>query len=115
MGFTETTFFFVFLPSSIILYLLTDRVFQNKTVNNSVLVALSFIFYYWAQKETLLVFIALCLFTYMAGKMAEAGKSSRLFFPFIFLVGVLVFYKYGSLLSVTINRLFDRDICSQDF
>ena len=110
MGFTETTFFFVFLPSSIIIYLLIDRVFQNKTVNNSVLAALSFIFYYWAQKETLLVFIALCLFTYMAGKMAEAGKSSRLFFPFIFLVGVLVFYKYASLLSVTINRLFDRDI-----
>ncbi len=110
MGFTEVTFFFAFMPLSIILYLLAERLFHNDKVNNSILVAFSLLFYYWASKESLVVFLAIVIFTYMAGLSAAPGiagekQKNRAAFPIVLLIGVLVFYKYVTLMVTWINGI----------
>lgn len=111
MGFTETTFFFVLLPASIILYLFTDCVFHNNKINNILLGVFSLFFYFWAQREAFLIFIAICVFTYMAGIMVEEGKEKKkIAFSVLVLIGVLLFYKYISLLISIINTMLNREI-----
>ena len=106
MGFTEITFLFVFLPATIVLYLLADKVFRNDTVDNVLLVIFSFVFYYWAGKETIAVFVTLAVFTYMAGKMLELEKKkSMVVFFLVCLVGTLAFYKYALLVGEWINEV----------
>ena len=106
MGFTEITFLFVFLPASIVLYLLADKVFHNDTVDNVMIVIFSFVFYYWAGKETIIVFVALALFTYMAGRiLCIDKKKSMVVFSLFCLVGTLVFYKYAQLVGEWINEV----------
>ena len=91
MGFTEITFLFVFLPASIVLYLLADKVFHNDTVDNVLLVVLSIAFYYWAGKETLAMFLFIAVFTYMAGRvLSSERKRANIVFPIVFLTGTLV-------------------------
>lgn len=106
MGFTEITFLFVFLPASIVLYLLADKVFHNDTVDNVMIVIFSFVFYYWAGKETLTVFLFIAVFTYMAGRMLSSErKKANVVFPIILLVGMLVFYKYAKMAGEWINEI----------
>lgn len=91
MGFTELTFLFVFLPTTIVLYLAADKVFHNDTLDNILLVVFSVAFYYWAGEETLHLFAIIAVFTYMAGKMLEKeNKKASAAFPIVCLVGVLV-------------------------
>ena len=106
MGFTEITFLFVFLPLSGVLYLIADKVFHNDTLDNMLLVVFSMLFYYWAGKETLKVFLFVAVFTYMAGKILENDKKkSTVVFPVVCLVGTLVFYKYAVLVGTWINEV----------
>lgn len=77
MGFTEVTFLFVFLPLSIILYLAADRIFHQTKLNNALLVILSFIFYYWAQKEAVLFVVLTGLFIYLSGQMLEKREDPQ--------------------------------------
>ena len=108
MGFTETIFLFVFLPFSIILYILIDKIFHRDNVNNLLLVIMSLFFYYWADKKSLLIFVIIVLFSYMAGYLVRAGSSSRkgkLVFGLVCVVGLLVFYKYYAFICTAINRL----------
>ena len=120
MGFTEVTFLFVFLPLSIILYLAADRIFHQAKLNNALLVILSFIFYYWAQKEAVLFVVLTGLFIYLSGQMLEkredeepnGGRRKKLRLPIIVLIGVLVFYKYGALAASWINGMAKMTLVS---
>lgn len=106
MGFTELTFLFVFLPTTIVLYLAADKAFHNDTLDNILLVVFSVAFYYWAGEETLHLFAIIAVFTYMAGKMLEKeNKKASAAFPIVCLVGVLVYYKYAQLLGKWINEV----------
>ncbi len=106
MGFSEITFLFVFLPLSIVLYLLVDKVFRNDTADNVLIVVLSIIFYWWANKETVSVFMFVAAFTYMAGKvLGNEKKKANVFFPVVCLIGILLFYKYAKLVGEWINEV----------
>ena len=116
VGFTESTFLFVFLPISIIIYLFIDKVFHKIIVNNIVLVGLSLVFYFWASKETFFLFLFICFFVFISGQMlmrnntdSIRGKETILF-PLIFVIGILVFYKYVAFVSSWINELANTDL-----
>ena len=102
MGFSEISFLFVFLPVSIVVYLLFECLFKKDTLNNIILILFSLLFYYWADKEAFLLFIQLIAFTYMAGYLASKGKIS---FSLVCIVGVLLYYKYTSYVVNIINDL----------
>ncbi len=118
MGFTEITFLFVFLPISIIVYLFVEKIFHKDKVNNIILVVLSLIFYFWASKETFIIFLFTCFFVFVSGQMLEKyninsnGGSRKVLFPLILLVGALIFYKYISIMASWINELADIDLIS---
>ncbi len=120
MGFTELSFLFVFLPVSVVIYLACEWVFHNVKLNNAVLVVMSFVFYWWANKEAVIAVLLLCLFVYVSGHMLEnrddgirADKRKRLVrVPVILTVGLLAFYKYVSLIAEWINRLADMTLIS---
>lgn len=126
MGFTELTFLFVFLPVSIIIYLLADKIFHKDVVNNAILVAFSLLFYFWAGKGSLFIFLAIAFFTYMAGQMVEnvsrntvldvksANAKQRVAFHIMCLVGILAFYKYAVFVVNWINKLLGREQSSMD-
>lgn len=53
MGFTEVTFLFVFMPVSIILYLLVEGLFHNDKANNSLLVVFSLWFLFLGKEKSI--------------------------------------------------------------
>ncbi len=112
MGFTQISFLFVFLPVSIILYYLADKIFHKDEMNNGILVFLSLLFYYFANKESLYIFILLALVTYIAGYVAKTKK--RILCSLLFFIGVLAFYKYVTFISSWINSLADIKIITVD-
>lgn len=107
MGFTEVTFLFVFMPASVLVYLLADRILHDDKVNNSLLVLMSLGFYFWASRESLLIFILIGLFTYFTGRALrkkEDSPKNRIAIPVIILTGLLLFYKYSTIIISTINN-----------
>ena len=102
MSFAGHTFLFVFLPVTTILYLAAERLFNYDPVNNILLILFSAAFYAWADSNSLVVFAAISIFTYLAGHLVS-GASERnmrywLAFSLIILIGLLGFYKYVELL-----------------
>lgn len=117
MGFTEITFLFIFLPASILLYLLTDRLFKNVKISNAVLSALSLAFCFWTDKDSLIFLAALIIFVYLAGLVlkkyggpAPGHKRAAAAVPVIILTAVLLFFKYTSVISSWINKAAGRGI-----
>ena len=115
MGFTEVTFLFVCMPVSIIIYLFFDKVLHNTNFKNFILVALSFIFYLWANKEATLFLFVIGFYLYFAGEMLDkmnqdCENKGKIKIPIIFLLGVLVFYKYISLIVEYINTFANTNL-----
>lgn len=77
MGFSEISFLFVFLPVSVLIYLLVELIFHNDRVNNVVLSVMSLVFYYWAGKESLILVAAIVLFTFFAGKILSWDRNPK--------------------------------------
>lgn len=112
MGFTQISFLFVFLPVSIILYCLAEMLFHKDKINNGILVFLSLLFYYYADKESLYIFILLALVTYISGYAVKTKK--RIIFTIVFFVGTLAFFKYFTFISSWINSLSGIKIITID-
>ncbi len=116
MGFTELTFLFVYFPASIVLYILFEKIFHNDKLNNIVLVFLSTIFYLWSSWRTMLFFIGVVIFTYIAGWMAQnknrGEKRVSITLPIICLVGVLAYYKYATIIIDKFNNLTNANLFS---
>ncbi len=75
MSFTSETFIFVFLPLSVVVYLLVNR-FKSMKLKNIVLLVLSGIFYAWTDIKTLALFACLVLLTFMTGKLVAYSRQS---------------------------------------
>lgn len=114
MGFTEITFLFVFMPISIAIYLLAEAIFHNDRVNNVILVFMSLLFYFWADKQSLVVFLAIAMYTYMAGWMVspikEGEKGKRIVAPVVLFIATLAFYKYLTLVIAWINKIIGKEL-----
>ncbi len=117
MGFTEVTFLFVFLPVSILVYLIAESVFHKDKLNNVILVVMSFIFYIWANENAVIIVATIGFFVFIAGQMAQKTgneeQSNRLKktirFLIMILIGLLIFYKYASFIVSWINNLVGKN------
>ena len=116
MSFTETTFLFVFLPVSITMYLLVDIFFHNTRANNLVLVFFSLLFYYWANKTSIIFLFLITLFLFISGKLLEKEESpsvkKTIHLLITLLIGLLAIYKYASSIANWINQVIDLNIIS---
>jgi len=109
MNFTSSTFIFYYLPISIVLYLLINKL--SKKAGKILLLALSFIFVYWANKESLFFILITCLYTYIFGILIYKYRSKIILFISISIpILVLLFYKYRHLFVSLINILFKKNI-----
>ncbi|MCR5793547.1 MAG: MBOAT family protein [Lachnospiraceae bacterium] len=113
MLFTSTTFLFVFLPVTLLLYYLLP----GKKTKNIILLILSLIFYAWG--EPLFVFVMLLsiimnwLFGYLVGKTKETNRSHAKL-----IVGISVFFnliiififKYLNFTVDNLNAVLGTDI-----
>ena len=96
MNFSTLFFVFVFLPVSLILYLICPRVCKN-----ALLVLVSFCFYAWGQPLHLLLLLLVTVFNYCVARDIGArvesdssGSKSVLAIGVLFNLLLLVFYKY---------------------
>lgn len=74
MGFSSSTFLFIFLPFSIIIYLISDHFFQTRGQNN-VLIILSLAFYAWGSLDTLFIVILYSFVVYLLGQLIYKRSS----------------------------------------
>ena len=96
MNFSTLFFVFVFLPVSLILYLICPRVCKN-----ALLVLVSFCFYAWGQPLHLLLLLLVTVFNYCVARDIGArvesdssGSKGVLVIGVLFNLLLLVFYKY---------------------
>ena len=96
MNFSTLFFVFVFLPVSLILYLICPRVCKN-----ALLVLVSFCFYAWGQPLHLLLLLLVTVFNYCVARDIGArvesdssGSKGVLAIGVLFNLLLLVFYKY---------------------
>lgn len=110
MGFTEETFLFIFLPFTIIAYLILGQ-FNSLHLQNLVIIAFSVAFYAWSSLGTLALFIILCVSIYLIGYalylVCKKGERKRLpvLISCLALLLPLCFFKYTAFIVDTINAL----------
>lgn len=108
MGFTESTFIFLFLPIAITIYLLVGLARVPKACNIT-LIALDLVFYAWNGMDTLAFFVLLVVLTYLMGNVAAIGDGGArrrgLGIGIATLLAALVAVKYVPFLTQTLNDM----------
>ncbi len=112
MVFSTSTFLFLFLPGTVILYYLLSKLCPKCT--NLFLFAASILFYSWnaAQYTVLLLFSVFLNYT-AAILLSLSGKKTvrriLLVFSLAVNIGLLCYYKYSDFLLLNLSRLFHAD------
>ena len=134
MGFTTTTFLFVFLPTVLILYFLSEKIsgnFNSSIAGKLVLIVTSYIFYSWALATSGILLLIYSLIVFLIGKCIQVGygysvcvplryKDKRIekninvaIFPMILgvvcSIGLLYHFKYAYTVSTSISQFFYTD------
>ncbi|MEM9920874.1 MAG: MBOAT family O-acyltransferase [Bacteroidota bacterium] len=98
MVFSSNVFLYLFLPVTLLVYLLAPR-----SVKNALLLLASLLFYAWGESEYVLIMLASILGNYLlalgTGRAASPGGARRWFILSLLLnLGLLVFFKYFNFL-----------------
>ncbi|MBQ0101664.1 MAG: MBOAT family protein [Firmicutes bacterium] len=117
MGFSSEIFLFLFLPISVIAYLIADRIGNMKGKNITLLV-LSALFYLISGSKTFILFAALTVGVYMVGslvhyaKKSEEGKNAGIWMALsVICLGLyLLAYKYMPFVNEKASALLEREI-----
>lgn len=117
MGFTAQTFLFIFLPLSIVAYLLCTRL-HRPLLNNILLALMSLAFYVFCGLHALMVFLGLIVFVYLMGvligyaRQAAGEKASRRWMALgaAALVTLLFLCKYLTFLLDTLSALLPLEL-----
>lgn len=117
MGFTAQTFLFIFLPLSIVAYLLCTRL-HRPLLNNILLALMSLAFYVFCGLHALVVFLGLIVFVYLMGvligyaRQAAGEKASRRWMALgaAALVALLFLCKYLTFLLDTLSALLPLEL-----
>lgn len=116
MGFTEETFLFIFLPSTIIAYLLVGRL-NRLGVQNLIILAFSLTFYAWSSLDTLVLFVVLCTLIYSIGYFLHSKRENihlPIVIPCLVLLIPLCYFKYTAFIVETINVLSSNNYSFMD-
>lgn len=112
MLFSSMTFLFVFLPITILFYIISP-----KALKNYVLLIASIIFYAWANIDYLYALILTILLNYFGaliiGKINDNQKlSSKLALSVTIIgnIGLIIYFKYLNFFIENINNIFDLQI-----
>lgn len=122
MGFTAQTFLFIFLPLSIVAYLLCTRL-HRPLLNNILLALMSLAFYVFCGLHALVVFLGLIVFVYLMGvligyaRQAAGEKASRRWMALgaAALVALLFLCKYLTFLLDTLSALLPLELSFDGF
>ena len=112
MYFSSMTFLWIFLPATLLLYLLAER-FQRISLENFVLLSASLIFYAWGEPFYIFLLLFSVLMNYVFGRLLEAERPR--FRKWILACGVLsnlgllAFFKYFNFFAGYINRFLGQD------
>lgn len=115
MAFTEDTFLFLFMPLSVVAYLVVAWLSRRRPdllcrLGDVLLVALSLAFYAWAGAETLALFVAFVCVVYFLGGIAKGVRQGNLASSFVKMavalpVALLAYYKYLPFLCENLNAV----------
>lgn len=113
MGFTSEVFLFIYMPISIVIYLVANR-FGKIQINNLVLLLLNLLFYAWSGWNTLGWFLVMNVMVYLLGQMIylsriKDGKPMQsktwLCLACIVGIGYLFLAKYAEFVIQQINQM----------
>ena len=111
MGFTETTFLFIFLPITIISAIIINRFAKQKL--NIMLLLFSILFYGWGSWHTLIELLFVTLLIYLTGNLIYSASNSEkaskqetkrwLALSIAILLIMLIYFKYAAFLLKCFN------------
>lgn len=116
MQFHSFIFILLFLPSTILLYYLSNKF--NITIGKIVLFIASIIFYAYSNQETLIVIAISLAINYFFARLIKKRKRWRtlyLCFPIIINIGLLLYFKYLNFAITNINICFSKEIPLKEF
>lgn len=108
MLFSSIVFLFYFLPISLLLYY---GMSFSKTLKNSVLLILSFVFYAWGEPRYVVIMVASVLVNYILGILVDIYRQKLKVAKFIIFVtcllnlGMLFIFKYLGFVVRNINEM----------
>lgn len=103
MVFSSISFLFFFLPLLFLCYFLV-----SKRAKNYVLLLFSFIFYYFGEKEYVLLLLFSCFVNYICGLLIGRKHQKRyLVIGLIINIGLLFYYKYTNFFLGTFSIIFN--------
>jgi len=106
MVFSSISFLFFFLPLLFLCYFLVPRKGRNY-----VLLIFSFLFYYFGEKEYVLLLLFSCLANYICGLLIGRNHQKRyLVIGLLINIGLLFYYKYTNFFLGTFSNLFHLSI-----
>ena len=111
MQFNTYIFIMLFLPITLLLYFLGNRI--NKNIGKFVLIIASIFFYTYSGWSTILVLGISLIANYSFAQIIQRVKTWHKLFlsiPIIINVGLLLYFKYLNFTIVNINTLFATDI-----
>ncbi len=112
MYFSSMTFLWVFLPITLILYLIMEH-FGKNFVGNIVLLLASLIFYAWGEPVYILLLLFSVVMNYVFGVLLGVEnmryKKLVLMLDVLLNIGLLGFFKYFNFFAVYINQILGQD------
>lgn len=110
MQFNSYVFILLFLPITLLLYFLTNKI--HSQIGKLVLVIASIYFYAYLDWSTLIVFgISLAINYVFSRIVKKTGRGKKFFLavPIVVNVGLLLYFKYINFAITNINQLFGAD------
>lgn len=111
MLFSNISFIFIFLPVTVLFYLLA-----SPKMKNIVLLTASLVFYAWGEPVYVVLLFLFAVFNYFCGQDIEDNQNDRarakrgLKFAVIINLLILGFFKYYVLLMESINTIFSAEL-----
>lgn len=112
MLFSSLVFLLLFLPVTLILYYSIN----HRTYRNLILLAVSLIFYGWAEPKLIVLMLFLLFSNYLLTMIMDRHEGKARLFWLMSVVaidlGTLFYYKYFNFTLININRLFHTNFVS---
>lgn len=112
MYFSSMTFLWIFLPFTLLLYLIAER-FGKNFAGNVVLLLASLIFYAWGEPVYIFLLLFSVMTNYLFGLLLGMGPPRRrklaLLCGVIVNIGLLGFFKYFNFFATYLNQALGRD------
>ena len=109
MSFSTLSFIYIFLPISSLIFYVVNKFFKTKV--NLYLLVVSIVFYLWNDLKVGVYFVIACSIVYLLGTLISEHKNKKsLFVCVLFLVLILLIYKYLDIGVRIINKVLSKEL-----